>query len=177
MASLLADRLDESSFPHVIEGDSTHDAIAITKMSAGVSLSPIDREIWLSRLRIQVLERVRAAEMMSSNSTSSSPANNNKTANILLTCSALQRQHRRALRNLLSDGSIETRFVLLEATEEELMKRVRARNGHYMKSHMVQNQLSTLEKPDVDEVDVLPVDTEGCSPTEVVEDLVDMLNL
>lgn len=175
IASLMADAVSRGSSTNVIEGDDMHDAIAIAKMSNGVPLSPIDREIWLSRLKIQVLERLRAAELMRGRSSSCSLDDNNQATPILLTCSALQRNHRNALRNILGDGSIETRFILLRATKEELQNRVKARKGHYMKSDMVQNQLATLEEPELDEVDVYPVDTEAGTPVEIAESIIDLL--
>lgn len=175
IASLMADHLNRDISPHVIEGDNSHDAIAIAKMSSGFPLSPIDREIWFSRLKIQILERIRAVEIMAGSSSLCSLKKNDEERSILLTCSALQRNHRHALRNILSDGSIETRFILLQAPAEELENRVKARTGHYMKSHMVRSQLATLEEPDVDEVDVVPVDTEMGTPEETAEDIMDLL--
>lgn len=184
-ASLLADRVQqqiESGITHVIEGDSAHDAISITKMSAGTPLSAIDREIWLSRLRIQVLERVRAAEMVPFSTTpKKSPVT------ILLTCSALKRSHRDSLRHILhavkedhpTDRIVKTDFVLLEATEDELVRRVAARKGHYMKIPMVRSQMATLEGVGVEgEADVVPVDTEANGGMgEIVEDVTGLLSL
>ncbi|KAK2757279.1 putative NRPS-like protein biosynthetic cluster [Arachnomyces sp. PD_36] len=176
MASLVAEHLHCDIPPHVIEGDNAHDAIAVSKMRAGIPLSPIDREIWVSRLKIQILERIRAAELIIDQPSSAPTCSTTENATtILLACSALQRNHRDALRNLLSDGSIETRFALLQATAEELENRVKGRNGHYMKSHMIQSQLMSLEDPGVDEVDVVPVDTGSRTPTETAEDIIDML--
>lgn len=178
IASLMADHLDQDHPLHMIEGDSVHDAIAITKMSTGIPLSPIDREIWLSRLKIQILERIRAAEvMMDSISSTLFPKKHDGETSIVLACSALQRNHRHALRNLLGDGSIKTRFILLQATAEKLQDRVGARNGHYMKRDMVQGQLAILEEPDIDEVDVVPVDTEAGTPAEIAEDIMDLLKM
>lgn len=181
-ASHLADRLqqqpepkDGSSLVHVIEGDAAHDAISITKMSTSTPLSAIDREIWLSKLRIQVLERIRAADLLQSDPT------NPTSVTIILTCSALKREHRDSLRHIfksVADGqSARTDFVLLEATEDELVRRVMARKGHYMKTSMVRSQLATLEELAVDEPDVVPVDTEQVEMPELVEDVAGMLGL
>lgn len=184
----LADRLETAGggiTPHIIEGDSVHDAIAIAKMGSGFPLSDVDREIWLSRLRIEVLEYVRAMSMVVSSSTTPEKegektrnSQQRRTNIILLTCSALKHENRHMLRNLMPDGSIETNFVLLQARREELVRRVGARKGHYMKAHMVESQLEILEQPGVEEVDVLPVDTERNSSTaEIVADVVHLLEL
>ena len=57
-------------------------------------------------------------------------------------------------------GSIKIVFVMLQATEKELVRRVIERKGHYMKSDMVRSQLAAIERPGVDDVDILPVDAE-----------------
>ncbi|PGH16162.1 hypothetical protein AJ79_01929 [Helicocarpus griseus UAMH5409] len=192
-ASLLADRLQSKSrngagSVHVIEGDSLHDSIAITKMSTATPLCVIDREIWLSRLRIQVLERIRAAEMMpcSTTQTSSEPTMTT-TMTILLTCSALKRSYRDSLRRILTAVDkdhpttgrtvFRTDFVLLEATEDELVRRVAARKGHYMKSSMVRSQMETQEGVAAEsEADVVPVDSE-MEMGELVEEVAALLAL
>lgn len=191
-ASLLADRIQQQSqsqngsgIIHVIEGDSAHDAISITRMSTGTPLFAIDREIWLSRLRVEVLERVRAAEMMTSSSSLPS-TQTTSLVTILLTCSALKRSHRDSLRHILqavdedrpTGRRIKTDFVLLEATEDELVRRVTARKGHYMKTSMVRSQMATLEEVGVEEADVVPVDTEVDGDMgELVEDVAGLLSL
>jgi carbohydrate kinase (thermoresistant glucokinase family) len=165
VATHLTDALDCPS----IEGDAVHDAIALTKMSSGIPLSNIDREIWLSRLRVQILERIRATQLVQPK------PDRDQIGNIVLTCSALRREHRDALRRLLSDGSIISQFVILQASEEELVQRVNARKGHYMKSNMVSSQLAVIEQPGLYEVDVLPVDTEGFAADEIAQNIVSVL--
>lgn len=172
--STVATHLAESLACPVVEGDAVHDAIAIEKMSQGTPLSSLDRQIWLSRIKVEVLERVRAKHLMRRDSSKTTPY----TEDIIITCSALGRVHRDALRNVLSDdkagegvGSIKTIFVALQATEEELIRRVSGRKGHYMKAEMVRSQLEAIESIGVDEVDVLPVDAER-TMGEVVDDVV-----
>lgn len=161
VASGLADRFKCAT----VEGDSVHDSVAITKMSHGIPLSALDRQIWLARLRAEVLERVRAARLLRQPAAEESQAQ----MTILLTCSALKRVHRDVLRNILSDGSIETQFVVLQVDKDELIRRVGARKGHYMKDSMVASQVAAVEEPMVDETDVLPVDAEGGSVQETVD--------
>ena len=166
-ASGLADRFKCAT----IEGDSVHDSIAITKMSSGVPLSALDRETWLTRLKTEVLERLRATQILHQQ-----PAEEVQgRMTIVVTCSALKREHRDALRNMLSDGSIETQFVALQASEGELIRRVGARKGHYMKGSMVASQVAAVEDPMIDETDVLPVDAEEGSVQEIVDGIVRVL--
>lgn len=161
----VATQLAESLACPVIEGDAIHDAIAIAKMSQSIPLTSLDRQIWLSRIKVQVLERVRARQLVGTSSSSPSSSTGQQCENIVLTCSALARSHRDALRNILGDnqgvvGPVETVFVLLQATEEELIRRVAERKGHYMKTDMVKSQLDAIEQPGDEEVDVFPVDAE-----------------
>lgn len=145
-----------------------HDAVAITKMGSGNALSTLDRRIWMSRIKIEILERVRASQMLQRDQES-------KLRRMILTCSALKSEYRDALRDILGDRSIQTTFVTLNAGEEELEKRVGGRIGHYMKASMVKGQLATVEDPRVEETDVLPVDAEGGSPREIADFVVDVL--
>jgi len=121
-----------------------------------------DREIWLARVRIAILERLRAAQILDPASVPS---------HIILTCSALKQQYRAVLRHMLSDGSLVTQFIMLEASEEELVRRVEGRKGHYMKSNMVRSQLEAFEQPAVEERDILPVDTEALDSEAAVEEI------
>ena len=162
IAARLTERLGDSYF---IEGDSVHDAIAIAKMSQGTPLSELDRRIWLSKLKTEVLEKLRTAISLihgNADNLSTSDAQ----VNIVMTCSALKRTYREALRDVMGDASLQTNFVLLEADEEELMRRVDGRQGHYMKSTMVASQLASLEEPYEDETDMLPIDAAGGTPEE-----------
>ena len=152
-----------------MEGDAVHDAVAITKMGSGVALSTLDRQIWLSRIKIEILERVRAAQMLQ--------GEEKKQQRLILTCSALRSEYRDALRDILGDGSIQTTFLTLNAGEEELEKRVGERIGHYMKASMIKGQLATVEGPKTQEVDVLPLDAEGCFPRDIADFVVSVLGL
>lgn len=96
---------------------------------------------------------------------------------IVVTCSVLRRKHRDSLRNMLSDSSIETQLVALQASEEELVRRVGARKWHYMKDSVVASQSAVVEEPMVDEMDVLPVDAEKGEVKEIVGEIVGVLGL
>ncbi len=153
-----------------MEGDAVHDPVAISKMGSGHALSTLDRQIWLSRIKIEILERIRATQMLQSERAA-------KQERLILTCSALRSDYRDALRDILRDGSIQTTFVTLSAGEEELKRRVGDRIGHYMKASMVKGQLATVEAPKNEETDVLPIDAEGGSPREIAEFVTEVLGL
>jgi carbohydrate kinase (thermoresistant glucokinase family) len=164
VASELAERLGCGW----IEGDTVHDAVAITKMSNGRALSSIDRHIWLSRLKVEILERVRAQQMLQVEGQAS--------GDFIVTCSALRYEYREALRDILGDGQIQSVFVMLEAEEPELVSRVSGRVGHYMKAGMIDSQLAAYEAPRDEETDILPVSTERRSPRDIAEVVCAMLH-
>jgi carbohydrate kinase (thermoresistant glucokinase family) len=168
--SALATELAEKLQCLSLEGDAVHDAVAITKMGSDVALSTLDRHIWLSRIKIEILERVRAAQMLSRTKEAGQQT-------LILTCSALKSEYRNALRDILGDGSIQTTFVTLNAGEDELEKRVGKRVGHYMKASMVKGQLAAVEPPRLEETDVLPIDAEGGTPKEIAEFVVGVLGM
>lgn len=157
VASQLAERLGCGW----VEGDSIHDAVAITKMNSGIALSALDRHIWLARIKAEILERVRAQQMIQGEGSA--------VRSFIVTCSALRREYREVLRDILGDGSIQTTFVMLEAGGTELVSRVAGRVGHYMKASMIDGQLAAVDVPQEDEVDVLPVDAEAQSPGEIAD--------
>lgn len=113
-----------------LEGDDFHDAAAVAKMRAGHALVDEDRWPWLDRLG-QALGRTAAAS-----------------GRAVATCSALRRSYRERLTAAAGRG---TRFVLLDADRDELLRRVSDRPGHYMPPTLVDSQLDTLERPGSDE--------------------------
>lgn len=68
-------------------------------------------------------------------------------------------------------------FAALQASEEELVKRVGASKGHYMKDFVVASQLAAVEEPIVDETDVLPVGAEKGRPRRLWMRLLGCLGL
>jgi len=126
LGALLADRL-ECPF---LEGDDFHDARAVAKMSAGQPLDDDDRWPWLDRLGGAVGQAVASGGA------------------VVAACSALRRSYRQRLRDAIG---APTRFVLLDASHEELLRRLTRRSGHYMPASLLDSQLATLERPDIDE--------------------------
>jgi gluconokinase len=126
LGELLARKLDCP----FLEGDDFHDARAVAKMRAGHPLDDADRWPWLDRLGLAVGQTL-AAEGL-----------------VVAACSALRRSYRERLRGAIV---APTRFLLLEANHDELLRRLTQRSDHYMPASLLDSQLATLEHPGVDE--------------------------
>jgi gluconokinase len=113
-----------------LEGDDFHDAQAVAKMRAGQPLDDDDRRPWLDRLGAAAGEALRSG------------------GQVVAACSALRRPYRERLRAAIS---APTRFVLLDAGYDELLRRLTQRAGHYMPASLLDSQLATLERPEADE--------------------------
>ena len=111
-------------------------------MSNGIPLTDADRWDWLTALREESLRQLEAG-------------NNG----VVLTCSALKRKYRDVIRVApYFSPDLQLHFIYLHAPEEVLLKRVTARQGHYMGANMVHSQFDILEPPTKDEVDVISID-------------------
>lgn len=111
-------------------------------MAAGNPLTDADRWDWLILLRnASMAELARGA------------------SGVVVTCSSLKEKYRDELRMAqLKIDAVSVHFILLSASEEVLLSRVQARQGHYMKSNMVTSQVSIFEFPTPSETDVRVVD-------------------
>lgn len=105
------------------EGDAFHSAANKAKMATGHPLTDEDRWPWLRSLRDWMSDQ--AADGRSS----------------VVACSALRVVYRDILRE--ADGDVF--FIHLVLPEEVNTERLSARPGHYMKTGMLDSQLSTLE--------------------------------
>lgn len=132
VGALLARKLDCP----FLEGDAFHDSNAIAKMSAGLPLDDNDRWPWLDRIGAAMGEALASG------------------GQVVAACSALRRSYRERLREAIP---VPTRFVLLDASYEELLRRLTQRASHYMPASLLDSQLATLERPDADEA-VLTLD-------------------
>lgn len=113
-----------------VEGDSFHPSENVEKMAAGAPLNDEDRWPWLSALRMAMRDEPQ----------------------LVVTCSALRRVYRDALR-----AAGDVRFLHLAVPREEITRRLAARQHHYMHVDMVASQFATLEPPGADETDVATV--------------------
>lgn len=126
LATLLGQQLDCPFF----EGDSFHSEANVEKMRSGVPLTDADRWPWLDLLGAAIGNAVRQEGVA------------------VAACSALKRVYRDRLRAAIGAS---TRFVLLEAGREELVRRLNTRPGHYMPASLIDSQLTILERPAADE--------------------------
>jgi gluconokinase len=106
----------------LVEGDDFHPPGNIRKMQQGVPLTDADRAGWLDRLAAELAARPGGA---------------------VLTCSALKRVYRDALRS----GATPVRFVHLAISPAQALQRVAARPGHFYPPSLVDSQFATLEDP------------------------------
>ncbi|CAI8732484.1 MULTISPECIES: gluconokinase [Pseudomonas] len=109
----------------LIEGDAFHPAANIQKMSAGIPLDDDDRAGWLILLGEELQRTLKSG------------------ARPILTCSALKKRYRDALRHAVPDLG----FVFLELSPEEAERRVLARPGHFMPASLIESQFAALEPP------------------------------
>jgi gluconokinase len=79
----------------------------------------------------------------------------------IVACSALRRRYR----EVLSDGRSGVWFACLDASHEELERRVRSRQGHFMPASLVEDQRRVLEPLGSDEPGVV---VDASQPLETV---------
>jgi gluconokinase len=129
--STLATALADAIGCPFLEGDEFHSPQSVQKMHSGIPLTDDDRWPWLDRLG-----RALAAAVADHGIAVAS-------------CSALKRAYRDRLRTTIA---IKTGFVLLDASREELERRMSNRPGHFMPPSLLTSQLDTLERPQSDEL-------------------------
>jgi gluconokinase len=122
LGALLAEALDCV----FLEGDAFHSPEAVEKMRAGRPLTDEDRWPWLDRLGAAADQAVE------------------ERGQAIVACSALRFVYRDRLRRAIGAPA---RFVLLEASRENLWARLESRPGHYMPASLLDSQLATLEAP------------------------------
>ncbi|WP_162063620.1 gluconokinase [Vibrio taketomensis] len=127
-----------------IDGDDLHPRANIQKMASGQPLNDDDRMPWLERIRD-------AAFSLES-----------KNEHGIIVCSALKKKYRDQIR----EGNENVTFLFLDGSKDLIMKRMRQRQGHFMKENMVNSQFETLERPDAEPQTVV-VDID-CSIEEIV---------
>jgi gluconokinase len=108
-----------------LEGDDFHPAANVEKMTRGEPLTDADRGPWIDALAAAI---------------SVAPARL-----IFASCSALTPD----IRKRLCDGaSRPVEFLLLDAPEDVILRRLEQRRHHFMKPHMLRSQFETLKRPD-----------------------------
>ena len=135
------------------EADDFHPKANIEKMAAGHPLTDEDRWPWLDALAAWIDQRVAAGE----------PA--------VVTCSALKKIYRDRLRR---KGVV---FVYMKGTYDEVLQRMSGRQGHFMKTDMLQSQFDILEEPSADEVHIDVEIGHGTTPQQEAAAVVAALDL
>jgi gluconokinase len=111
------------------EGDTFHSPANVAKMAGGTPLTDADRWPWLDAIGAWI--RAEAGANHSG----------------VVACSALKRAYRDRLRAAWP----ALRVVHLEASREELRRRVGDRPGHFFPERLVDSQFADLEPPGPDE--------------------------
>ena len=121
VGNLLAKRLGWNFY----DADDFHPPENIAKMSAGIPLNDDDRKPWLAVLHDLITNCLKEDR----------PG--------VMACSALKEWYRQSL--LAGNHGVE--IVYLKGGFNLIQSRMQARNGHYMKSAMLQSQFDALEEP------------------------------
>jgi gluconokinase len=128
------------------DADDYHSDKHKARMKEGTGLTDEDRGPWLARLGSLIWDAVADGRLL------------------VLACSALSRAHRDALR---VESGVE--IFLIDVPEEEIIRRLESRTGHFFNPALVRSQFEALEMP-VDEERTIVID--GNRPVEViVEDI------
>jgi gluconokinase len=138
-----------------LDADDYHPEANIAKMSRGEPLNDVDRAPWLETLRGVIETQIKKGE------------------NTILACSALKKSYRLRL-SQTSPQSV--RFVYLKVSQQLLEARLEKREGHFMKSKMLQSQLEDLEEPTIDEAYVVEVQGD-ISPESLAIGIQNLLDL
>lgn len=128
--STLGSLLSEELGCPFIEGDELHDPSSVAKMRAGIPLDDRDRWPWLDRLGRALGEGVAEHGLA------------------ICACSALKLAYRE---RLAAAAGVPVSFIMLEAGEDELERRMTRRDHPYMPPSLLKSQLHTLERPGADE--------------------------
>jgi len=129
-----------------IDGDGLHPPGNVAKMAAGLPLDDTDREPFLRAVAQAIRERPGPC---------------------VVACSALKRQYRDLLREIVDPASPnELLFVLPRAKRATLAARLAGRRGHFMPESLLDSQLATLEEPTGDER-ALIIDAEIPTPLQL----------
>jgi gluconokinase len=125
VGALLAGRL---RWPFA-DADTFHPDANVAKMRAKIPLTDEDRWPWLRAIADWMDARIAAGE------------------SAVITCSALKRSYR----DLLLCERQEATMVFLEASREELLRRLSSRQGHFFPQQLLDSQLADMEQPKADE--------------------------
>lgn len=138
-----------------IENDTMHSKEGVEKMANRIPLTDEDRWLWLETVKHTALLKLKESEI----------------GDIVVTCSSLKRSDRDELRK---SRVMETLFFLLENEECVLEESWGKREGNFVEEAMVEIQVETMERPGLEEVDVIPVDA-GREREVILEEVMGIL--
>lgn len=123
--STIANGLSRSLNAPFLEGDDFHPTTNIEKMASGRPLTNEDRIAWIDAMTEAITH-------------SNAPL-------LILSCSALNS----FVREQLAEKCLRPiQWVYLQVSREELTRRMRARQDHFMKETMIDSQLAALDPPE-----------------------------
>jgi gluconokinase len=138
--STFAKAISDTLHLSLMDGDDLHSPQSVAKMQAGIPLEDTDRWPWLDRIGNYLANPLGTASLEHGR---------------VVACSALKLAYRAHIRRLAPN----VRFIFLDGDSELIRSRMAARAGHFMQLGLLDSQLRTLERPTVQEQDVLTVDT------------------
>ena len=117
-----------SSVMHLpfVDADDLHPPENVLKMSQGIPLDDNDRVPWLHILK----DRLGEMRMKRGG---------------IVACSALKADYRKILR---AGAGPDAQIVFLKGSHDLLLKRLKQRQGHYMKEGLLDSQFRDLEEPE-----------------------------
>lgn len=137
-----------------IDGDDLHPKSNVEKMASGHPLDDADRDPWLELIRTKA-EHMSVEQHLDPDS--------HTRAGVVVACSSLKKYYRDILRGHIKKEDIPehmepphpdilpTYFVYIKGEPDALKERIEKRQGHFMKSKMLDSQLQTLESPEGEE--------------------------
>src|ERR1700726_3132730 len=108
----------------LVEGDTFHPPANVAKMKSGTPLTDEDRWPWLRAIAAAIDEYRARGE------------------SAVVACSAL----RRSYRDILIGERKDVRLVYLRGSHALIAERMRARQGHFMPTTLLDSQFATLEE-------------------------------
>lgn len=154
--STIAQALGAALGLNIADGDDLHSTQSVSKMQAGMALDDADRWPWLDRI----------ADYLVAPHTQAPHAYGKVVA-----CSALKRAYRDRIRSHVPG----VRFIFLDGDNELIRSRMALRQGHFMQLELLDSQLRTLERPSLDEKDVLRIET-GLPVVQLIAQVKTMLS-
>lgn len=150
--STIGEQLAKALNGTFIDGDDLHPRANVIKMAEGNPLTDEDRAPWLTRINDAVFSLEQRSRIG------------------VVVCSALKKSYRDAIRA----NNEAVFFLFLDGPKHVILQRMAARQGHFMKPKMLDSQFDALERPAIDETDVMTV-TIDMSPQQIVDKVVGML--